>query len=130
MSLNHIEIMGRMGDNPTVRYTQSQKAVATVNVAVDRDLVGADGVRGTDWIPVVAWGKSAEFLANNFHKGDPIVISGRLQMRSWEDKNGNKRVSAEVVADRLYFVPKSGSNQQSAEPALSDLAEPDGELPF
>ena len=130
MSLNHIEIMGRMGDNPTVRYTQSQKAVATVNVAVDRDLVGADGVRGTDWIPVVAWGKSAEFLANNFHKGDPIVVSGRLQMRSWEDKNGNKRVSAEVVADRLYFVPKSGSNQQSAEPALSDLAEPDGELPF
>jgi len=129
MSLNNINLMGRIGDNPSVRYTQSQKPVATVNVAVDRDIVGADGTRGTDWITVVAWGKTAEFLANNFHKGDPIVISGRLQMRNWEDKNGNKRVSAEVVADRLYFVPKT---QASAAPNtdFSAMEDPDEGLPF
>ena len=128
MSLNRIDLMGRLARDPEIRYTQKETPVASFSIAVDRD--GKDA--GVDFIDIVAWSGTATFAQNYFHKGDPIVVSGRLQMRSWEDKNGNKRVSAEVVAERLYFVPKSQQSapEQSA-PAFADLADADmGDLPF
>lgn len=128
MSLNRIDLMGRLARDPEIRYTQKETPVASFSIAVDRD--GKDA--GVDFIDIVAWSGTATFAQNYFHKGDPVVVSGRLQMRSWEDKNGNKRVSAEVVADRLYFVPKNGAATQSAteQPTFSDLDDADGDLPF
>lgn len=97
--LNHITIMGRMTKDPELRYTQSQKPVASFTLAVDRDF----GDRQTDFIDCVAWNKTAEFVQKYFHKGSMAAISGRLQLREWTDQNGNKRRSAEVVAENVYF---------------------------
>lgn len=97
--LNHITIMGRMTRDPEIRYTQSQKPVTSFTLAVDRDF----GDKQTDFIDCVAWSKTAEFVHNYFHKGSMTVASGRLQLREWTDKDGNKRRQAEVVADNVYF---------------------------
>ena len=139
MSLNRIDLMGRLTRDPEVRYTNNQKPVANFAIAVDR--YGKDAK--TDFIEIVAWNGTATFVQNYFHKGDPIVISGRLQMKDWTDKNGNKRTSAEVVADEIYFVPKTKQSEDGiaepddirAEPddiraEYSPMSEADGELPF
>ena len=121
--LNHINLCGRLTRDVELRYTQSQKAVASFTIAVDRD--GKDA--GTDFIDIVAWNATANFVHDNFRKGSPIILSGRLQMRPWEDKNGNKRIAAEVIADRIYFVPRV----KDAEPQFSDMQVVyDGTLPF
>ena len=102
--LNHITIMGRLTRDPELRRTGSGVAVASFTVAVDRDFFGRDGgERETDFIDCVAWRNSGEFVAKYFTKGSMIVVSGRLQIRSWTDKEGNKRRTAEVVADNCYF---------------------------
>ena len=102
--LNHITIMGRLTRDPELRRTGSGVAVASFTVAVDRDFSGRDGgERETDFIDCVAWRNSGEFVSKYFTKGSMIVVSGRLQIRSWTDKDGNKRRSAEVVADNVYF---------------------------
>ena len=100
--LNHIVIMGRLTRDPELRYTQSQIPVASFRVAVDRDF-GRGEVRQTDFIDCVAWRSTGEFVSKYFQKGSMAVVSGRLQMRDWTDKDGNKRTSAEVVADNVYF---------------------------
>ncbi len=100
--LNHIVLMGRLTRDPEVRYTQSQITVTSFRIAVDRDF-GRGEERQTDFIDVVAWRSTGEFVGKYFRKGSMIVVSGRLQMREWQDKDGNKRVSAEVVADNVYF---------------------------
>ena len=102
--LNHITIMGRLTRDPELRRTGSGIAVASFTVAVDRDFGGRDGgEKETDFIDCVAWRQTGEFVSKYFTKGRMIVVSGRLQIRNWTDKEGNKRRSAEVVADNCYF---------------------------
>jgi single-strand DNA-binding protein len=102
--LNRIIIMGRLGRDPELRRTQNGTPVASFTLAVDRDFKDkASGERVTDWIDVVAWRTTAEFVSRYFTKGRMAVVEGRLQARNWTDKQGNKRVSHEVVADTVYF---------------------------
>ena len=102
--LNHIVIMGRLVRDPELRRTGSGIAVASFRVAVDRDFAPKDGgERKADFIDCVAWRQTGEFVSKYFTKGRMIVVSGRLQVRSWTDKDGNKRRTAEVVADNVYF---------------------------
>lgn len=102
--LNHIVIMGRFTRDPELRYTQSQIPVASFTVAVDRDFADKQsGERQTDFIDCVAWRSTAEFVSKYFFKGGMAVVSGRLQLRDWTDRDGNKRRSAEIVADNVYF---------------------------
>ena len=102
--LNHIVIMGRLTRDPELRRTGSGIAVASFSVAVDRDIANKEsGERETDFIDCVAWRGTGEFVSKYFQKGSMIVVSGRLQIRSWTDKDGNKRRSAEIVADNVYF---------------------------
>ena len=102
--LNHIVIMGRLARDPELRRTQTGTPVASFRLAVDRDFKDkSTGERSTDWIDVVAWRQTAEFVSRFFTKGRMAVVEGRLQMRDWTDKDGNKRTSAEVVAENVYF---------------------------
>lgn len=109
--LNQIVLMGRLTRDVELRYTQSGTPVASFTLAVDRDYKDADGNRGVDFIDVVAWRQSGEFAANNFSKGQQVAVAGRLQMRSYTDKNGNNRTVAEVVANNLYFA---GNKREAA----------------
>ncbi len=102
--LNHIVLMGRLTRDPELRRTASGVAVATFSIAVDRDFSNsATGERETDFIDIVTWRNTAEFVSKYFTKGRMAVVSGRLQIRTWNDKEGNKRRSAEVIADNVYF---------------------------
>ena len=102
--LNHITIMGRLTRDPELRRTGSGIAVASFSLAVDRDFSPKDGgERETDFIDCVAWRQTGEFVSKYFAKGRMAVVSGRLQIRGWTDKDGNKRRSAEVIADNVYF---------------------------
>ena len=112
--LNHITIMGRLTRDPELRRTGSGVAVASFTVAVDRDFGGRDGgEKETDFIDCVAWRQTGEFVSKYFTKGSMIVVSGRLQIRNWNDKDGNKRRSAEVVADNVYFGESKRSSDSS-----------------
>ena len=113
--LNHIVIMGRLTRDPELRRTSSGIAVASFTVAVDRDFGGRDGgERETDFIDCVAWRQTGEFVSKYFTKGSMIVVSGRLQIRNWNDKDGNKRRSAEIVADNVYFGESKRSNDSNS----------------
>ena len=102
--LNHIVLMGRLVRDPELRRTQSGIPVASFALAVDRDYADkATGQRTADFIDIVAWRNTAEFVSKYFSKGRMAVVDGRLQIRDWQDKDGNKRRSAEVVADNIYF---------------------------
>ena len=154
--LNHIVLMGRLTRDPELRRTGSGIAVASFTIAVDRDFSGKDsGEKETDFIDIVAWRQTGEFVSKYFTKGRMAVVSGRLQIRGWTDKDGNKRKSAEVVADHVYFGDSNkeasggdsygssyGSNygggygQNYPAPAypepgeFSELTDDDGQLPF
>lgn len=157
--LNHITLMGRLTRDPELRYTQSNTPVASFRIAVDRDFQPRDGgERQTDFIDCVAWRSTAEFVSKYFQKGSMAVVSGRLQMRDWTDREGNKRTSAEVVVENIYFgeskrsrddngssygnysnagsyAPRSNaSNGYNSAPqggnAFAELDDGDGELPF
>ena len=109
--LNHIVIMGRLTRDPELRRTGSGVAVASFSLAVARDFAPKDGgERETDFIDCVAWRQTGEFVSKYFTKGRMAVVSGRLQIRSWTDKDGNKRRSAEVVADNVYFGDSKRDN--------------------
>ena len=148
--LNHIVIMGRLTRDPELRRTGTGVAVASFTVAVDRDFGGRDGgEKETDFIDCVAWRQTGEFVSKYFTKGRMIVVSGRLQIRNWNDKDGNKRRSAEVVADNCYFgdskrdgetggsyaapaAPAYGGYSAPAAPAsdFAMLSDDDAQLPF
>ena len=140
MALNHITIMGRLTKEPERRQTQSGKAVANFTLAVDRDYAEKGAERETDFIECVAWRGTAEFVDKYFGRGQMAVVSGRLQIRSWEDKDGNRRRSAEIVADNVYFGEQkrdagdNGAPHSGVKPApTSDFAVLEGEdsqLPF
>lgn len=141
--LNHITIMGRLAKDPELRRTQAGVPVASFRLAVERDFKDTQtGQRSVDWVDVVAWRATAEFVSRYFAKGRVAVVNGRLQMREWTDKDGNKRVSAEVVADNVYFgdskrdgdAPSYGGGYGSAPGAspseFAEIDDVDGELPF
>ena len=146
--LNHITIMGRLTRDPELRYTQSQTPVASFSLAVDRDFGSRDGgEKQTDFIDCVAWRQTGEFVSRYFRKGSMIVVSGRLQSRKWQDREGNNRTSWEINADNVYFGESrrdgdsgstasnqysySGSGKSASAPAspFSELDDEDG-LPF
>lgn len=109
--LNHITIMGRLTRDPELRRTGTGLAVASFSVAVERDYPNKEtGEKEVDFIDCVAWRHTGEFVSKYFAKGSMIVVSGRLQIRSWTDKDGNKRKTAEIVADNVYF---GGSKKES-----------------
>lgn len=125
--LNHITIMGRLTRDPELRRTGSGVAVASFTVAVDRDIANKDtGEKETDFIDCVAWRQTGEFVSKYFTKGRMIVVSGRLQIRSWNDKDGNKRRTAEVVADNCYFGDSKTENGNAtpSAPAYGNFATP------
>ena len=149
--LNHITIMGRLGRDPELRHTQSGTPVASFSLAVDRDFKDKNtGERATDWIDVVAWRSTGEFASKYLSKGRMAVVEGRLQIREWTDKEGNKRRTAEVVANNVYFADSNpndgqGSGQkrtaknddfglpagfQPGEDSFADLIDDDDDLPF
>ena len=135
--LNHITIMGRLTRDPELRHTGSGTPCASFTVAVDRDFgKNENGEKETDFIDCVAWRNTAEFVSKYFSKGRMAVVSGRLQIRGWTDKDGNKRRTAEVVADNVYFGDsKNASNGNSYDtPQANDFAVIDGDddeqLPF
>lgn len=101
--LNHIVIMGRLTRDPELRKTQGGTSVASFTLAVDRDLTPKGGEKETDFIDCVAWAGTADFVSGYFFKGSMAVVDGRLQLRDWKDKDGNKRRNAEVLADNIYF---------------------------
>lgn len=121
--LNHITIMGRLTRDPELRRTGSGVAVTSFTLAVDRDYNPKDGAeKEVDFIDCNAWRGTAEFIAKHFSKGSMAVVSGRLQIRNWTDKEGNKRRSAEVVADSVYFgdSKRSDSTYQTANGSQDD----------
>lgn len=140
--LNKIFIMGRLTRDPELRHTQSGTAVASFSLAVDRDFKDKQtGERATDFIDVVAWRSTAEYVSRYFTKGRMAVVVGALQIRAWEDKDGNKRRNAEVVADNVYFAdskrddrPEGNAPERSLPPPRSggfeEISDEDGELPF
>ena len=147
--LNHIIIMGRLTRDPDLRRTGSGIAVASFTVTVDRDFSPKDGgEKETDFIDCVAWRQTGEFVSKYFTKGRMAVVSGRLQIRSWTDKDGNKRRTAEIVADNVYFgdskrdgdsgsaysAPASfGGYSAPSQSSASDFAmldDDDAQLPF
>ena len=144
--LNHIVIMGRLTRDPELRYTQSQTAVASFRLAVERDYAGQGQERQTDFIDCVAWRSTAEFVSKYFQKGSMAVVSGRLQLRDWTDRDNNKRRSAEIVVDNVYFgaskrdSESSGGTSQYRAPSpapqqpngsqFTELDDTDEELPF
>ena len=147
--LNRIILMGRLTRDPELRHTQTGTAVASFSLAVDREFRNRDsGEKGVDFIDVVAWRNTAEFVSKYFTKGRMAVVEGRLQIRDWTDREGGKRRSAEVVADNIYFGDSKrdgetggASFSRPAAPAdygmppvggdqFAELADDDGELPF
>lgn len=139
--LNQITIAGRLTHDPELRHTANGTAVASFSLAVERDYTGKDGgERETDFIDVVAWRGTAEFVRKYFTKGQMAIVSGRLQIRPWTDDKGTKRRSTEVVAEHVYFNGSKKENGSSAAPqasapagtapALEELPEDDDGLPF
>jgi len=126
--------MGRLGKDPELKYTPGQIPVTSFQIAVDRDFKAKDQERETDWIDIVAWRNTAEFITKYFHKGSQIVIKGSLQTRSYADKNRNKRYVTEVLAEHVYFAGgKREENQLNDVPPTQDDFEEiigDDSLPF
>ena len=111
--LNKAILMGRLTRDPELRHTQSNMAVASFTLAIDRDRKDANGNRQTDFIDCVAWGRQAEFVKQWFTKGMMAIVVGRVQSRNWEDKNGNKRVSVEVNCDEVSFGETKKAREES-----------------
>ena len=149
--LNRIILMGRLTRDPELRRTGSGTAVTGFSLAVDRDYKDQSGERETDFIDVVAWRSTAEFVCKYFGKGRMAVVEGRLQIRDWTDRDGGKRRSAEVVADNVYFGDsrREGADNYGGYPVstpvstgrssgypmdthtdFAEIGEEDGELPF
>lgn len=132
--LNVITISGRLTDQPDLRRTGNGTAVASFTLACERDYKNGSGQRETDFIPVVSWRQTAEFVSSYFGKGQQAMVTGRLQVRKWQDKDGNNRYATEVVAEHVYFCgSKADGKPASVTPPGEDFAELDGtddDLPF
>lgn len=152
MSLNKVVIMGRLARDPELRRTQSGVSVTSFRIACDRDFKSQSGEKETDWIDIVAWRNTAEFVSKYFSKGRMAIVEGRLQTRDWTDKDGNKRTAVEVVADNVYFgdskrdgdgggysggyaapsygAPSGGYAAPMGGSSFAEIDDEDGDLPF
>ena len=129
--LNRIDIMGRMTKDPELRHTNTGTPVASFTLAVDRDFAAQGAEKETDFIECVAWRNTAEFVSKYFAKGRMAVVSGRLQLRKWTDKDGNKRTNAEVVAENVYFADsKKDTAEIGAMPDFPIVNDAGEGLPF
>ncbi len=144
--LNQVVIMGRLCADPELRRTQSGIAVVSFTLAVERDIANQDGSRSTDFIPIVGWRNTAEFVSKWFTKGSMAIVTGRIQVRDYTDREGGKRRITEIVADKVHFgeskrsrdedeyadaerAGKRGNYTPAAAPVSVD-ADDDGDLPF
>ena len=133
--LNHITLAGRLVRNPELRRTQNGTAVASFTLACERDFKNESGDREVDFIDCVAWRKTAELVSGYFTKGRMAIVSGRMQIRGWTDKDGNRRKSAEILVDNIYFGDSKPQAEDAATEATgtepySEIAEDDDQLPF
>lgn len=142
--LNHITLAGRLVRNPELRRTQNGTAVASFTLACERDFKNESGDREVDFIDCVAWRKTAELVSGYFTKGRMAIVSGRMQIRGWTDKDGNRRKSAEILVDNIYFgdskpqAEDAATEATGAEPLTygidkerySEIAEDDDQCPF
>ena len=140
--LNHITVMGRMTRDPETRYTRNNTPVCSFTLAVERDRKNEDGSRTTDFIDCAAWRSTAEFISKYFRKGSMAVAAGRLQLRDWTDKDGNKRRQAEILCENVYFGESKSTGggldqygydnegQKYGESPFNEIGDEDGELPF
>jgi single-strand DNA-binding protein len=139
--LNRIIIMGRLTRDPELRSTTTGTSVTSFTLAVDRDVADSEGNRKADFIDCVAWNKGAEFVEKHFKKGSMAIVSGRLQIREWTDKDGNKRRTAEVIAEHTYFGESKPREVSRADrydddgskyghEKFTEQPNDDGELPF
>ena len=145
--LNKVVIMGRLARDPELRRTQAGVSVTSFRIACDRDFKSQSGEKETDWIDIVAWRNTAEFVSKYFQKGRMVIVDGRLQTRDWTDKDGNKRIAVEVVADNVYFgdskreggngydapafgAPAGGYAAPMGNNQFAEIDEEDGDLPF
>ncbi len=142
--LNKIVLMGRLTRDPELRHTTSGRPVCSFSIACNRDFVPQGGQAQTDFFDIVAWGPRGEFASKYFTKGQLVAVTGRLETRAWEDKNGNKRISYEINAEELHFAESKRSadeyksNEKAPKPAsfdfddddYSDISDEDGDLPF
>lgn len=133
--LNHITLAGRLVRDPELRRTQNGTAVASFTLACERDFKNESGDREVDFIDCVAWRKTAELVSGYFTKGRMAIVSGRMQIRGWTDKDGNRRKSAEILVDNIYFgdskpqAEGAAAEASGAEP-YGEIAEDDDEIPF
>ena len=102
--LNKVMLIGRLTKDPEVRYTPTQKVVSSFTLAVGKDFKNADGTRDADFVPIIAWGKTAEMCGNNLAKGTRILVEGRISVRNYDDADGNRRWMTEVVAESVRFL--------------------------
>ena len=145
--LNKVVIMGRLARDPELRRTQSGVSVTSFRIACNRDYKPQGGEAETDWIDIVAWRNTAEFVSKYFQMGRVAIVEGRLQTRDWTDKDGNKRTAVEVVADNVYFgdskrdggnnydapafgAPMGGYAAPVGDNQFAEIDEEDGDLPF
>lgn len=139
--LNKIFLQGRLVADPELRHTQQGTPVASFRLAVDHDFKNqSTGERGVDFINIVAWRGTADFVSGYFTKGSMALVEGRLQMRGYKDRDGNKRIAAEVVASNIYFGDSKRDSEPGANaaydgppaapPDMGELEDDDGELPF
>jgi single-strand DNA-binding protein len=137
MSVNKVILVGKLGADPEVRYTSSGKAICNFSLATDESWTGKDGQKQskTEWHKIVAWGKLGEVCGEYLKKGNQVYIEGKLQTRVWEDKDGNKRYTTEVVAQSCQFLDSKPSRDKSEKPSTQeDLGLPPGmsedDIPF
>ena len=135
MALNKIILMGRLTRDPELRHTQSGTSVASFTLAVDRDFKDKQsGEKATDFIDIVAWRNTADFVSSYFSKGRMAVVEGRLQVREWTGTDGSKRRNAEVIADNIYFADSKREDTQRNAPLpseqMTEVEDDNGELPF
>ncbi len=132
--LNRIILIGRLTEDPELKYTPNGAAVVNFSIAVERPFVTREGKRETDFVDIVAWRKLAETVANNLGKGRLVAVEGRLQIRSYENQEGQRRKVAEVVADNVRFLDwpkdKQNSNSESSDELGSELSDSEDDLPF
>ena len=135
MALNRIILQGRLTRDPELRKTPGGNSVSGFTLAVDRNKKNDAGERETDFVEIVVWGNTADFVCKYFAKGQMAVVEGRLQVRDWKDKEGNKRRTAEVVADNVYFAGAkvenaAGGYRGSESAGFREIPADDGDLPF
>lgn len=136
-SINKVILIGNLGADPEVRYTAAGKAVATFRIATSEQWVGKDGEKGerTEWHRIVAWGRLGEICGEYLHKGKPVYIEGKIQTRAWEDRDGNKRYTTEIVAQTMQMLGPAGKAGRVEDPddrfpVDEPITIPDDDIPF